>query len=139
MNKIRFILPIILLLVMGCASAREGIGNNVTVPKIIDIIPGETTESDIRMIFGKPDIAMDKEEGEVEYTYIQGRNDSVSWLVLSGYLLYHPTDAFRGDRILIVRFKDGRVDRFLASDGKFAIKKGYEKKNSSSGSKEESK
>ena len=131
-NLVAFML---LFAVCGCASARRGIGDNVAVPKIINIVPGETSESEIRMIFGVPDIAKDLDEGEVEYTYIQGRNDSVSWLVLSGYLLYHPTEAFMGDRILIVNFKDGKVRRFLASDGKMAIKKGYESRKKGSNEK----
>lgn len=126
---IRFSLTLLVaaLLAAGCASARRGIGDNVTIPKIIDIIPGKTTRVEVGRMFGKPDLVKDLGRGKTEYTYLQGKSDSVSWLILSGYLLYHPTTAFSGDRILIVRFEDDKVERFVASDGKLTLKKGYEK------------
>jgi outer membrane protein assembly factor BamE (lipoprotein component of BamABCDE complex) len=117
------ILALFLLLLTGCASARRGIGDNLEAQKIINIIPGQTTRSEIRMIFGKPDIAKEHEDGTEEYTYIQGRNDSVSWLILSGYLVYHPTTAFSGNRILIVYFENDKVKRYFATDGKLTLKK----------------
>ena len=139
MNSKAWFAIALLLAVCGCASARKGIGDNVTAEKIVEIVPGETTESQVRMIFGKPDIANDLGDGELEYTYIQGKNENVSWLLLSGYLLYNPNEAFVGNRILIVRFRDGLVRRYLASNGKLTLKKGYEKAEEGDSTKEEEK
>jgi outer membrane protein assembly factor BamE (lipoprotein component of BamABCDE complex) len=111
----------------GCASARRGIGDNLTMPKIIEIVPGETTRAQVRTIFGKPDIVKELGEGKVEYTYLQGRSDGVSWLILSGYLIYHQTTAFSANRILIVRFEGEKVARYIATDGIQMLKKGYSK------------
>jgi len=122
-NNRLVILALSILLLAGCASARRGIGDNIEAQKIIDIIPGHTTRSEIRMIFGKPDIAKEHEDGMEEYTYIQGRNNSVSWLILSGYLVYHSTTAFSGNRILIVYFENDKVKRFIATDGKLTLRK----------------
>ncbi len=137
MNRLLALILLPALLCGGCASARRGIGDNVTVPKIIEIIPGETTRSQIRTIFGKPDFENDLGEGKVEYTYLQGKNNGVSWLILSGYLVYHETTAFSGNTILIVRFDGETLQRFLASDGKLTIKKGYEEKAQDAGSEKE--
>ena len=104
-TKHTVILLLFAVVLTGCASARRGIGDNIEADKIINIIPGETTRSEIRTIFGKPDIAKKHKDGTEEYTYIQGRNDSVSWLLLSGYLVYRPTNAFSGNRILIIYFE----------------------------------
>ena len=131
------ILPVLVVLLgAGCASARRGIGDNVTVPKIAEIIPGKTTRAEVRTTFGKPDLVKDIGEGVEEYTYIQGKNDAVSWLVLSGYLVYNPMNAFSGNRILIVRFDGETVSRFVASDGKMLLKKGFKEKARETGSEE---
>jgi outer membrane protein assembly factor BamE (lipoprotein component of BamABCDE complex) len=120
-------LALLTLFLAGCASARRGIGDNLTVPKIIEIVPGETTRAQVRTIFGKPDVVKELSDGSLEYAYIQGRNDSVSWLILSGYLVYHPTTAFSGSRILVVCFEGEKVSRYVATDGIQMLKKGYSK------------
>jgi outer membrane protein assembly factor BamE (lipoprotein component of BamABCDE complex) len=93
--------------------------------KIGRITPGETTRDQVRLIFGEPDLSTEVRQGVEEFTYLEGKNAVESWLVLSGYLLYHPTEAFSSDTILLIRFKDDKVARFIASDGHTTLKKGY--------------
>ncbi len=126
MIKRLFLIVIAAAIATGCASARKGIGDNVTVSKVVSIIPGKTTRAEVQTVFGKPDIVKEVGKGAVEYTYVQGKNDSVSWLVLSGYLVYHPTRAFSGSRLLVIRFEGETVARFVASDGKLTLKEGFE-------------
>ena len=112
-------------LIAGCASAREGIGDALTLDKILQIKPGETSRAEVRKLFGMPDIVKSLDRGEEDYTYIQGRNDSQSWFLLSGYLLYGSNVGFSGNRILLLRFKGETLVRYIASDGTLTLKKGY--------------
>jgi outer membrane protein assembly factor BamE (lipoprotein component of BamABCDE complex) len=110
----------------GCTAAREGIGDTITLEKITQLQPDGTSRTEVRKLFGKPDIIKTLDRGEEEYTYIQGRNDTQSWFLLSGYLIYGTTHGFSGNRVLLLRFKDETLIRFVASDGTLTIKKGYE-------------
>lgn len=126
MIRLAAVLALVATIGAGCASARYGIGDSVTTEKVIHLHPGKTNRQEVLTIFGKPDIIKKLEEGSVEeFTYLQGKNESVSWMILSGYLLYQPVRGASGTRMLIVRFKEGILDRFLATDGKLTLKEGY--------------
>lgn len=128
MIRLATLLALVAVVTSGCASARKGIGDNVTTGKMIHLVPGKTSRQEVLAIFGRPDLVKKMNDSQEEFTYLQGKNESVSWMILSGYLLYQPVSGFSGTRILIVRFKDGILDRFIATDGKQQIKKGYPKK-----------
>ena len=124
-KRLSFLVLILVPIAAGCATAREGIGDNVTAAKIVNLVPGKTTRAQVRLIFGQPDIVKQLGGGAEEYTYLQSKDEAVSWLILSGYLIYHPTTGFSGNRILVIQFEGDTVARFIASDGRLTLKKGY--------------
>jgi len=130
---------IIVFAIAGCASARQGIGDNLTVEKIDTLRIGKTNSTQVKALFGKPDITNNLKSGEVEYTYLQGRSDSTSWQIVPGYRIYGTAEGLAGSVILLMRFKEGVLDFFMATDGKLTIKKERDKNSSIPEKKEEGK
>ena len=126
-SKIWLVGIIVVFAITGCASARRGIGDNLTVEKIDTLRIGKTTDSRVKALFGSPDLVKNIESGEVEYTYLQGKSGSVGWQVFPGYRLYGSADALSGSVILLLRFREKVLDFFIATDGRLTIRKGKEK------------
>lgn len=122
-NRAGVIFITIILAAGGCASARAGIGDNLTLEKINTLTIGRTTSSAVRALFGRPDIVKKLDSGELEYTYLQGRSDSAVWQIVPGYRIYGTVEGLAGNVILLLRFKEDTLDFFIASDGRLTIKR----------------
>lgn len=118
MNKAVF-LAALLCGAAGCASAREGIGDNLSVEKFMRLVPGRTTRSEVLAMFGRPDVIRRAGEGKEEYTYLQGRSAFGSWYIIPGYLVYNPNAGTAAGGILVIQFDEGVVSRITGSDGRF--------------------
>jgi hypothetical protein len=122
-NRAGVICIIIVLAAGGCASARQGIGDKLTLDKINRLTIGRTTVSEVRTMFGRPDFVKNLESGEVEYTYLQGRSDSSVWQILPIYRVYGSVEGLAGSVILLLRFRENALDFFIATDGRLTIKR----------------
>ncbi len=138
-NKSRLVGIVLILTFAGCASARQGIGDNLTLEKIDRLVVGRTTVSETTVLFGRPDIVKNLESGEVEYTYLQGRSDSTGWQIVPGYRIYGTAEGLAGSVIILMRFRENILDFFIATDSRLTIKKEREKRSEVEGKKGEGK
>ena len=106
-------LPVLLLLsalsVEGCALGRGGLGDNVTPEKILEIRIGETTRTEVKALFGEPDLVSNVNDDEDEYTYLQGRSRTVSWKIPPLVTLYGSKTTSSRSHIVLVRFRGETV------------------------------
>ncbi|TET37267.1 MAG: hypothetical protein E3J72_06395 [Planctomycetota bacterium] len=111
-----FSLLLVLLLASGC-SYRAGIGTNLAEEKVKNIRcageNGQFSADDIRARFGEPQMILDLGGGRERWTYLESRVDSLSWLILSGYLIYRPSWVEVKNTMLEVIIKDDKVEKVL--------------------------
>lgn len=136
-SRIRIVGIVLIFIAAGCASARRGIGDNLTVEKMDTLAVGKTTASRVKALFGRPDLVKNLKSGEVEYTYLQGKSGSVGWQVFPGYRIYGSADALSGSVILLLRFRDGVLVSFIATNGRLTIQKGNDTDSDTEKKKEE--
>jgi len=113
-----FILLTVFVAASGC-SYRLSIGSNLAEEKVNDIksaVAGagsEVSADHIRAKFGEPQMILDLGSGRMRWTYLESSVDSLSWLLLSGYLVYRPSWVEVKNSMLEVIIKDDKVENVL--------------------------